>query len=467
MRNKKHRFKPKKNHQARFLKSKPKRWGHRFFALAACGLLFSGLHPVSSIAQSTTLVAGTPDATSMATNPVPAVSKSLSLSQTLLALAQGPQSAKLWTNYVGDEACLSCHQDKVNAYHRTAHYFTSSWPTKDSIHGSFSPGSNILKTQATNLFFRMDANENGFFQTAVLSNSPSEITSHTERFGIVIGSGRKGQTYLYWHHDRLYDRDELFELPVSYWVERGIWMNSPGLLEFPDGTANFTRPVTQRCLECHTTSFEWLEPAGKRFNMYNKTNLVLGIICEKCHGPGGEHVARYRSPTPPTSPAQSAIVNPARLPRGRQMDVCGLCHAGAGFDRGTALSFKPGDVLTNYLEVSMPGPDTKVDVHGNQYQLLQKSRCFQSSSTMTCFTCHDVHVPQRDINAMASNCLTCHHIESCGKFVQLGHVIDNQCVVCHMPLQQTASVLSSADGKRFQPKVRNHQIAIYPDVQLP
>jgi hypothetical protein len=99
--------------------------------------------------------------------------------------------------------------------------------------------------------------------------------------------------------------------------------------------------------------------------------------------------------------------------------------------------------------------------------MLQKSRCFQSSSTMTCTTCHDVHTPQRDATAFASRCMNCHQIESCGLFPKLGHAIDRQCVNCHMPLQQTEKIISSMNGTKVQPEVRNHQIAIYPDVSLP
>jgi hypothetical protein len=36
-----------------------------------------------------------------------------------------------------------------------------------------------------------------------------------------------------------------------------------------------------------------------------------------------------------------------------------------------------------------------------------------------------------------------------------------------MPLQETAQIISSVNGRSLQPKVRNHQIAIYPDVRLP
>jgi hypothetical protein len=107
-----------------------------------------------------------------------------------------------------------------------------------------------------------------------------------------------------------------------------------------------------------------------------------------------------------------------------------------------------------------------VDVHGGTVQLLKRSRCFQSSATMTCSTCHDVHTPQRVLAAFAPKCLACHKVESCGKFAKMGHQIDGQCVVCHMPLQQTEQIISSANGTKLQPKVRNHQIAIYPEAQL-
>ena len=444
---------------------------HQTTSQQRCNELASEPNPRLQVSRSVAVVIcgllllRAPAPTSVAAESVQNESKSTA--QPPLVSLPASQPDGLPTDTSGYEACLPCHQDKVNTYLRTAHHLTSSWPRKDSIHGNFNAGDNILTTRSTNVFFRMEARDNGFFQTAVVRDSPTNVQTHTERFDVVFGSGRKGQTYLYWHHNRRWDRDELYELPVSYWVERDVWMNSPGLVEFPDGSANFTRPVTQRCLECHTTSFEWLSPLGDRFNQFNKSSLVLGIGCEKCHGSGTEHIARYRSASPPTSPNDAAIVNPARLPRDRQMDVCALCHAGIGHELAPALTFKPGDVLSNALEVALPGRETKVDVHGNQTQLLERSRCFQSSPKMNCFTCHDVHQPQRDIKAMASSCLTCHHVESCGKFPELGQKINGQCVVCHMPLQQTDSVLSSAEGLRFQPKVRNHQIGIYPEIQLP
>ena len=184
-------------------------------------------------------------------------------------------------NYIGDGACGSCHREKVETFHQTAHYLTSRLPDKDSILGKFTPDANAPKTSNPQLSFRMDEKENGFFQTAV-QGIPPYTTERTERFGLVIGSGGKGQTYLFWKGD------QLFQLPVSYWAELG-WVNSPG---YRDGVANFDRPTIPRCLECHATYFESAPPPPNR---YSKAGFVVGITCEKCHGPGREHAQRESS----------------------------------------------------------------------------------------------------------------------------------------------------------------------------
>jgi hypothetical protein len=356
---------------------------------------------------------------------------------------------------VGDAACSSCHGDKVHSFHQTAHSKTSSLSAAETVRGRFTAGAGILSTVNPNLYFVMEENERGFFETAHMRTSPKEELSRSERIDIVIGSGRKGQTYLYW------DGDQLFQLPVSYWTDIDGWVNSPG---FIDGTADFDRPIVPRCLECHSSSFENRPPPENRFAA---SSLVLGVSCEKCHGPGGDHVARFRSPTPPHSVAEYAIVNPSRLSRARQLDICALCHNGAGEPLAAALSFVPGDDLGQFIAFARWDPKARVDVHARQVPLLEASRCFRSSKTMTCTTCHDVHTPQRDTAAFASHCMTCHQVESCRIFPKLGHSIDTRCVDCHMPLQETGKIVSRVDGVTVRPMVRNHRIAIYPDAALP
>jgi Cytochrome c554 and c-prime len=371
------------------------------------------------------------------------------VSQISVAPSSAPPSASQVSKpegtrgYVGDAACQSCHRDKFETFHRTSHYLTSRIPEKDSILGSFASDTNIMKTSNPGLFFRMERKGNDFFQTAVEGEAPL-VTTRSERFAFVIGSGGKGQTYLFWKND------DLFQLPVSYWSELG-WVNSPG---YRDGTGNFGRPIIPRCLECHGSYFEQIPPPSNR---YGKTGFILGITCEKCHGPGADHAQRFAAKAPAN--ASSGVINPAKFSRERQMDLCAWCHAGAGVSLQPAFTYLPGEALDKYLRLPQPDPSAPPDVHGSQVEMLERSRCFQKSA-MTCLTCHDVHAVQHDSAEFSQRCLSCHKPGS-AMFPQQGHQVTSDCIDCHMPLQETNLIVFDENGKKARPKVRSHWIKVY------
>jgi hypothetical protein len=193
-------------------------------------------------------------------------------------------------------------------------------------------------------------------------------------------------------------------------------------------------------------------------NRYRRADYVLGISCERCHGPGKQHAERNAPGAP--KPADQAIVNPAKLPRERQLALCSLCHGGIGMAKSPAFSFKAGDGLEDFLKLEIPKENEPLDVHGSQVALLERSKCFKSSS-MTCSTCHDVHVRQRDVADFSERCLACHKVESCGLFPKRGRAIVGKCVDCHLPNQTSNVIFSTHDGVRILPKVRNHWIKVY------
>lgn len=351
---------------------------------------------------------------------------------------------------MGDSTCLSCHTDKAS-YEGTAHRLTTRHPTRATIIGSFRSGENVLHTPNPNLHFRMDADSTGFYQTAV-TGKPPDTSSRTERVAYVAGSGRKGQSFLYWRGDSLY------QLPVSYWRTLGRWINSPGP-GYTDGRANFDRSVAPRCFECHAT---WIEPKPDLMvvNRFDSTGAILGITCERCHSGGQEHVSRERSVLHELK--GPAIVNPGRLSRDRQMDACAQCHGGLGEPRAPAFSYVAGKRLDDYL-YRMPKPsDATVDVHGNQVALLTRSRCFQASQ-MTCLTCHDVHRTQRDPTELSGRCLTCHQAQSHKPLPTEAKPLTGRCVDCHMPLQSSNLIVSALEGKQERALVRTHWIKVYKD----
>jgi Cytochrome c554 and c-prime len=304
------------------------------------------------------------------------------------------------------------------------------------------------------LTFRMEARDGHFYETAIRHEN-ARVTERKERIDLVIGSATKGQTYLYWK------QNGLFELPVSYWTQLDRWVNSPG---YVDGSADFDRPVLPRCLECHAAYFQPMTSAPSE-NRYAKDNFVLGISCERCHGPGAEHVENHSANSARSTGTKP--MPPLRLSRDRQVDVCAQCHGGAGEPIAPAFSFRPGEPLSDYVRLQPPNASDRLDVHGNQVNLLERSRCFQGSPEMSCSTCHDVHEPERAAPDYSAKCLGCHRVDQCGMVRKVGTRIASNCIDCHMPVQASNKLVLDADNQRLQANVRNHWIRVYQNVSPP
>ena len=393
---------------------------------------------------------------------------SLSAKVAQLQHQQGP------AGYVGDAVCAQCHKQQSDSYAQTAHHLTSQLPSAASILGSFQEPDNILMItnpksteNEARLFFKMERAANVFRETAVAEKAAQQLT-HSESIDLVVGSGRRGQTYLYWKGDAL------FELPVSYWTDNHAWINSPG---YADGTANFGRQVDPRCLECHVTYIRPLS-TDPQANIYDKPSLIPGISCETCHDMASAHVSKYVSGHPPPAGAASInpapvsakadwstseIVNPATLTRDRQIDQCALCHNGTqSVQRMPAFSYRPGDHLDRYLDANPNDISDHPDVHGNQVGLLKKSRCYVASPTMSCSTCHDVHRTKESLAVYSARCMGCHQWQSCGIAHTAGKKIVNDCIDCHMPLQPTHAIVSVTAGQTLRTSIRTHWIKAYP-----
>ncbi len=364
---------------------------------------------------------------------------------------------------VGDGACVGCHEKQSTLYKDTSHHRTSRLAGPDSILGSFSGSGSTLRvvdavpgSSAPALYFRMEAKDGGYYETAV-AGVPGHEQSHGERIDVVTGSGTSGQSYLYWLED------QLFELPLSYWSDGHQWINSPG---FKDKTANFSRPIYPRCLECHATYIVPLSP-DPLSNHYDRSTLVTGISCETCHGRGGEHVAVHEA-TSTGSSGGKTILNPARFSRDRQVDLCALCHSGAQrVELEPAFSYLPGQPLDGYLKPFPADTTLQPEVHGNQVGLLKRSRCYVSSPTMSCSTCHEVHAPERPAATYSSRCLSCHRVESCTVAKTRGLKIADNCIDCHMPKLPTNAIIAKTGGNEVRATMRTHWIRVYPKTTQP
>lgn len=370
---------------------------------------------------------------------------------------KGKQANGLITNkngqqFAGSATCITCHKEIYNSHLHTAHYLSSKPATAQYIKGSFEPGKNTFDFGNKKLVV-MEKRDSSFYQVEY----DSGIQKISRRFDIVIGSGAKGQSSISIIHNRLY------QLPITYFTAANEWSNSPG---YPQKII-FNRPITSRCLECHSTFAKTISAPNKELEEFDKNQMIYGVDCEKCHGPAAEHVA-YQTQNP-TALTAKFIINPASLSRQQNLDLCASCHGGRLKKTRPSFEFTVGNKLADYFEVDtvLPAAD-KIDVHGNQYGLLRASKCFRMSETMTCNTCHNSHENERGNTALFSQrCMSCHTKEH-GNFCKLKNssaaLLKQNCIDCHMLLQSSKAIAVFLPGTNMPVAalIRSHLIGIYP-----
>ena len=354
--------------------------------------------------------------------------------------------------YAGAQSCVSCHASVNDHFHQSGHALTSDKVNVTAL--------SRLITDSNNHFRYQDGGQvstriNG--EKAMQSLTMNGQPLRSAIMDIVVGSGEKARTYLSWN------KDQLFQMPLTYISARHSWTNSPG---YPVQQAYFDRLVVSRCLECHASFVgkeDYQSGSLEVSERLDPGSVIFGIDCERCHGPAAEHVAFHQDH--PNEKKPHNLISIKRLPRERQLDLCASCHSGNDQDWQRSLFwFRPGDTLANYYIPSF-GTGKEPDVHGRQYQLLLQSRCYQQSQ-LTCGTCHGGHDPlEVPEDIYTAKCMSCHQ--------QSQHAVSLQadprkCQACHMPLQASRKLIFD-DGKGGEPDpyfLRNHRIAIYPDSVL-
>ena len=362
-----------------------------------------------------------------------------------------------YSDYAGSEKCGSCHKAEFNSFAHTSHFHSTMPANEQTIKGSFKKGKNIF-TYNPQLYMAMEKRDSGLFQV-VYYRGEEKIALP---FDLTIGSGTKGQSFMYWHGNRL------FQLPMTYFTIAGQWANSPG---FPV-KVQYERPITSRCLECHSTFANVTSPWPQEPETFDRNKIIYGVGCEKCHGPGAMHIAFHEQH--PDIKQAMYIQNPAHFSRQQSLDLCALCHGGRKQKTQPSFSFIAGDTLNHFFTTDPSAPPSDnpamVDVHGNQVGLLMSSKCFIRSNTMTCTTCHDAHSSERGNNQVfTTRCQNCHqqqHKPIPGAESITAAAIKTNCINCHMPEFPSRSITLYTSGMEA-PKAalfRTHLISVYPEV---
>ncbi len=267
----------------------------------------------------------------------------------------------------------------------------------------------------------------------------------------VFGSGNHARSYL--HRT---PGGKLLELPLTWYAENGgYWAMSPAY-DRPDHPG-FSREISYRCLFCHN-GYPEIEPGADDWDFATEfpSRLPEGIDCQRCHGPGRDHVQAAQRGAP-RERVRASIVNPSRLGAERQMEVCLQCHLETTSSRLPAtllrngrgvFSYRAGEPLAGYVlhfdHAPGTGHDEKFEIVSAAYRL-RKSACFQSSGgALTCTTCHDPHKALRGAEATrhyAEVCQRCHSPGLARLVKDQRHPASLDCTGCHMERRRPSDVI--------------------------
>lgn len=366
--------------------------------------------------------------------------------------------------YVRDDGCRRCHPARFDSFQHVGMSQSMRRPAPEVMIEDFE--NNHFYHAASKRHYEMHWDGTSLrFERYQLADDGQRINSLEIRVDWIVGSGNKARSYLY-----RTPGGELFQLPLGWYTQDSAWGMSPGF-EFA-GHLGVNRTVRRECLFCHNAYPEVaagsdLPASGHVF----PEELPEGIGCQRCHGPGADHIRAVLRKQPPKAIRQ-AIVNPARLAPARRDDVCNQCHLLPSvsivgirrFDRAD-YSFRPGQSLSDYLlhvDVDVAADDfeeagqkqvkateqasghERFEINHHAYRLRQ-SNCFQQSDqALSCLSCHD---PHRKLARPAARdhfrdaCLQCHQRHD--ELPEAGRLTNDpdDCVACHMPQRRTDDVV--------------------------
>lgn len=301
--------------------------------------------------------------------------------------------------------------------------------------------------------YRVEQEEDRLFHHEYLVDADGKLVyDQAEAIDFILGSGQRGRAYL------IEKNGLLFQSPLGWYSNASRWDLSPGY--DPESHPRFHRRIGNGCLYCHAGRVA--EDGEDRYAP--PVFFEASISCERCHGPGGEHVALHRQENPNAS-LQETIVNPATLEIAQRESVCNQCHLQGEHVIGRYgrdfFDFRPGDLLEDVFVVLQA--KGRRDAQGrpqvvSQVEQMRASRCYKGSeATMGCISCHDPHgrpSAEERVAHFRDRCFSCHVDDGCSlpHDAQQAPPARGSCIHCHMPPLEETDVPHTAQTDHRIPR---------------
>lgn len=313
------------------------------------------------------------------------------------------------TGWADESQCADCHEQ--------AEHFSLTGHARTLQRAEDSDSRQILKLLTTSAIGQSESVAVAATAESVSLSRTTESGTLTSQVGWCVGSGTHARTWVSVLPDFMGATD-LLEYRWTWFRDGADFAITPAHPETtpPAGIGcvglQFDGPRAVRCFSCHATRL------GSRQDQVDEQHLVAGVMCQRCHGPRGQHVA-----------TEGAFVDSRWQFTDRDDSVrrCGQCHRNA--EEFTADELQPDNpVLPRFQPVG-----------------LTQSACYVQSE-MSCTTCHDPHRPLARQDAAGDwQCIQCHQPENAAHTL-CGAGEESDCVRCHMPkVRQPDSPLRFTD----------------------
>lgn len=327
------------------------------------------------------------------------------------------KGAYLRADYVGPQACAECHPAQAEAQKTTAM----------ALAGGPSQDSNILRRHD---LLTVTLGDFTYTITREGERSIYTVSGGSETFSQplqwAMGLGVLGQTFVYERQGSFYEGRVSFFSSVDR-LDLTPGQHTTRVKSLADARGRLlSEAEAKECFACHTT-------AAVAENRLDPSQLIPGVTCEACHGPGARHLAAVKS----GANAKGTIFNPATLAPGDSMDFCGACHR-------------------TWSDVRQMNVRSQNNVRFQPYRLLE-SRCWSpDDARIQCMACHDPHQPLiSEPSSYDEKCLACHATSkgtplARGKKARACPVEGRNCVSCHMPKVEPAGLHFSFTDHRIR-----------------
>src|SRR3984885_1700014 len=354
--------------------------------------------------------------------------------------------------YADAKSCIRCHASEASNYAATgmaqAFYRPDEKTTVD-----VQIKDRLFFHAVSGTFFSMTEHDGKYFQRRWQRGFDGKPDNLEElQIDYIMGSGNHVRTYLHRELD-----GTLIELPLAWYAELGgHWGMNPGY----DNPHPMThRPIAYECIFCHNAypAIPATEHRDLSANPVYSDPLPEGIDCQRCHGPGAAHIKAAQSTGTSVSQIRALILNPVRLSKQRQMEVCEQCHLESTsrplpdrirhYDQQPFgyRANQPLDTFNSYFSRDPgKGRTDNFEIVNAPFRLRQSQCYLKSEGKLTCETCHNPHELHKGAESTAyykSICMKCHAANLPEQIARRQHPGSNDCVSCHMPKRRTEDVV--------------------------